>query len=1230
MGQIVLSEVGAAIGRRALPQGVSILGRKIAGATIGRAIGNYAGRALDGLLAPAAEGPRLKELHVMEAREGAGIPSLYGRMRVGGQVIWAARFTETRTTRKVSSKGGPKIREYDYSVSFAVALCEGVITNVERVWANGEPFDLSDVTHRIYKGYEAQLPDPLIEAIEGAGCAPAYRGTAYIVFEDLPLEAFGNRLPQLSFEIVRVPPATGNGAGLNESVSGVNIIPASGEFVYATDIVRERSFPGVERALNAFSGERRADFPVSLDQMQAELPRVDKAALTVAWFGDDLRAGSCRIRPGVETKERMTVPFAWSVAGVERGDAYRVSYTNGSANYGGTPADKAVIQGIQELKARGVAVTLSPFLLMDIPSGNGLPDPYGGAEQAAFPWRGRMTVAADGTAAARTEIETFLNGAWGYRAFILHHAQLAADAGGVEAFLIGSEMRGLTRIRDQNGAFPFIEGLQALAAEVKLVLPGANISYAADWTEYGAYVPGDGSNDVLFPLDALWADPAIDFVGIDWYPPMGDWRDGAAHLDAQAGYSGADDLAYLQAQIEGGEAYDWYYASEADRAAQNRTPISDTAFGEDWVFRQKDLAGWHGAVHYERPGGVRAQAPTAWTPGMKPVRLSEIGFPAVDKGTNSPNLFIDPKSSESFLPPYSNGARDDVLQRAALGVALPAYDNSGVVESAYVWAWDGRPFPAFPVREEIWSDGPNWRVGHWLNGRSGLAPLRDVVADICVRGGIGAFDTSGLNGAVEGYALDGVSGVSGALEPLRAAFGFEVVERAGVLVFQMSDEGALTDLSAGELAGDGISITRGLLDKAPGLLRLSFADIDNDYQPGIAEARIVGADARLSVDIALPIAMGAGRAGQVAARLLNEAAGMDSAEIALPLAGLAIEPGDRLRIDDGPVWSVKGSEHSGARVALALAPDIAALAPVRAIEPGAPRPILPVAGEIDLIVIDGPVLPGGAGEALPLVAAFADPWPGAVRVKAGADAAGLSERALLQLPAVTGRLEASVAAGPLGRWDYANAISVRAPAGGLASAAKAAILNGANAALLETDAGWELIQFQMAELVSEDAYRLSGLLRGLQGSSIGAAAAGARFVLLDEAVVPAQLQPGEIGLDLVWQADGNTGSETVAYQARSGLPWRVGHLRAQAVSGGGWSVSWTRRGADIAQSWALPEAVNTGRFRVEIDTGAGFGAAAETLSAYAAVGADALAVRVAETGPDGRVGEWVSLELAAA
>lgn len=271
MAQIVFSSVGQAIGQQALPQGLTLLGRQLSGAAIGKSLGNLAGRAVGAYFAPAQEGPRVKSLPVMEAREGAGLSSVYGRMRVGGQVIWAARFKETKTTRRAGSKGGPKLTEYDYSVSFAVALGEGPILGVRRAWANGEAFDLSGVVHRVYPGDDAQAPDPLIEMIEGTGKAPAYRGTAYIVFEDLPLDAFGNRLPQLSFEVERVPPG-GAEPGLSDVVTAVNIIPASGEFVYATEIVREQVFAGKERALNAWSGEARADFLVSLDQLETDLP----------------------------------------------------------------------------------------------------------------------------------------------------------------------------------------------------------------------------------------------------------------------------------------------------------------------------------------------------------------------------------------------------------------------------------------------------------------------------------------------------------------------------------------------------------------------------------------------------------------------------------------------------------------------------------------------------------------------------------------------------------------------------------------------------------------------------------------------------------------------------------------------------------------------------------------------------------------------------------------------
>lgn len=99
-------------------------------------------------------------------------------------------------------------------------------------------------------------------------------------------------------------------------------------------------------------------------------------------------------------------------------------------------------------------------------------------------------------------------------------------AGGVDAFLIGSELRGLTSIRDGRGSFPFVSHLCALAAEMRSKLGvGCRITYGADWSEYFGYQVSDGTGDLFFHLDPLWAHPAIDAIGIDNYMPLADWRD---------------------------------------------------------------------------------------------------------------------------------------------------------------------------------------------------------------------------------------------------------------------------------------------------------------------------------------------------------------------------------------------------------------------------------------------------------------------------------------------------------------------------------------------------------------------------------------------------------------------------------------------------------------------------------------------------------------------------------
>lgn len=208
MAQFVLGSVGSAIGGPV-------------GGFIGSAIGSYIDN--NYLFPVKVEGPRLEDLTVSSSTYGKAIPIIHGaRVRMAGNIIWATPLKETKSKRKVSGKGGPatKVTEYTYSASLAVMLGEGTIAGIRKIWANnkliwesadplvgpapaivgpGEAVQWSAM--RVYPGNRTQLPDPTIQADKGVGNTPAYRGTAYVVIADLQLADFGNRIPNLEFEV---------------------------------------------------------------------------------------------------------------------------------------------------------------------------------------------------------------------------------------------------------------------------------------------------------------------------------------------------------------------------------------------------------------------------------------------------------------------------------------------------------------------------------------------------------------------------------------------------------------------------------------------------------------------------------------------------------------------------------------------------------------------------------------------------------------------------------------------------------------------------------------------------------------------------------------------------------------------------------------------------------------------------------------------------------------------
>ena len=1264
MATLVLGAVGTAIGGAF---GGAILG--FSGAAIGGFIGSTVGSVVDSWivssLAPAQriEGARLDTLRITSATEGAVIPRLYGRMRIGGNIIWATDFREeTKTTTQGGGKGGGggkvKTTEYLYYASFAVALCEGPITGIGRVWADGKAMDMTGVTWRWYPGNEAQTADPFIAAKMGAANTPAYRGTAYLVFEDLALATFGNRLPQLSFEVFRPLADPDTAEGL---VKAVTLIPASGEFTYATEAIRKGS-GGATVAENLNALPDQPDIVVALDRLQALAPAVESVSLVVAWFGNDLRAGSCKVKPGVEVASKATTPANWSVNGVSRASAHLVSRdAEDRPVYGGTPADFAVVQAIQEMKARGLRVTFYPFLLMDVPPGNTLPNPYSAnaatPSQPAFPWRGRITCSpaagfagsVDKTGTAATQVSALFGAAtpgnfsvsgesvsftgspsdWGLRRMVLHYAHLCAAAGGVDAFLIGTEMPGLTTIRSGASTYPAVTAFKTLAADVSSILgAGTKIGYAADWSEYFGHHPQDGSGDVYFHLDPLWSDANIDFVGIDNYLPLSDWRDGFDHADAIEGWPAIYDRAYLQANIAGGEGFDWFYASAADRSAQIRTPITDGAAAKPWVFRPKDIRAWWTNPHYNRPSGVESGTPTAWVPQSKPICFTELGCPAIDRGTNQPNVFFDPKSSESFTPYFSRGWRDDAIQRAYLEASYlhwgdPAHNPlSSVyggrmvhVPECAAWTWDARPYPFFPELADVWTDGPNWRLGHWLTGRLGAVSLAALVRHLCLRAGMpeALIDVTGLWGAVEGYAITALEAPRSSISTLARHFGFDAIETEGMIRFVMRGRASSITLTHDDLVasreGEALELVRAQETELPQALKWQVARADEDYDAALVEARRITVDTTRIASESFPMAIPPEEAERRCRRALMEAwIGRESATFRLPPSRLALDPADVIRlVHDGReielrLVSIADSDGRGIE---AVCQDRAAYD----LPPGDPRPATltrsVVFGAPDVVLLDLPQLSEDQPAHRPMVAAHAVPWPGEMAVFRSPSNDGFALLTTFGSRARIGTLVSDFYPGPTSRFDLGNALVVDLVSGTLESVTDLTLFGGANALAVEAAPGkWEIVQAGAAELIAPGRYRLTRLLRGQRGTEAAMGnptPAGARVVVLDSALAPLPIAEADLGLPWNWRigpAARSVGDASYAALAftpagRGLVPFSPVHIAQPwrtARSPGDLTIRWTRRSrALVADAWEqveVPLAEDLESYEVQILDGA--------------------------------------------
>lgn len=151
---------------------------------------------------------RILSLQVQRSSQGLTLPVIYGRTRVAGNLIWYGDFTtiEHKTTTQQGGKGGGGVKQvdiaYTYEAAVMLALCEGEIQGVGRIWRDKEKFDsLAQLRLTLMRGGDEQPLWTHLAQAKHQNQALNYSGTAYLCSPNYELTKSA-QIYQHNFEVI--------------------------------------------------------------------------------------------------------------------------------------------------------------------------------------------------------------------------------------------------------------------------------------------------------------------------------------------------------------------------------------------------------------------------------------------------------------------------------------------------------------------------------------------------------------------------------------------------------------------------------------------------------------------------------------------------------------------------------------------------------------------------------------------------------------------------------------------------------------------------------------------------------------------------------------------------------------------------------------------------------------------------------------------------------------------
>lgn len=571
------------------------------------------------------------------------------------------------------------------------------------------------------------------------------------------------------------------------------------------------------------------------------------------------------------------------------------------------------------------------------------------------------------------------------------------------------------------------------------------------------------------------------------------------------------------------------------------------------------------------------------------IKLDRVTLDVVETYTQSvrgtQQIICVVSDSEFYTLPTSTG--DASIFRWIDGVA----EDTGMRYSAGRDV-DARLMVVSPTLAYVVKDTAAWEIyACWVGNQGAMVQLSDIISAECALSGLlgpDDIDVTDIDQEVRGYKISGVTALRASLEPLQAAWPFDVIPHGYKVKCVRRGKSSIATIDIDELgcvAGNdnpGVRVTssREMDSQLPRRVSIGYLDVSREYDmntgPG---AERLNTEATNVEQIELAIVMNADEAAQKEEIILYMR-WLDryDASFVLPPTRLNLEASDVVTVSgNGATYELRltsinylpdgrlecTAKFNNAAVYTSTAVGQAGLDTGQVLSIAGPsRTILLDIPCVDSSLMDRPALLAGMSE-------YSSGWPGGVLMRSDDVGQTWASIQSFSTPQMTSGLAiTALPSGVTHLMDVTNSLTLWLDHGTLSSVSDATMFAGANHFAVGVHGRWEILAARTVTLNGDGSYTLSNMMRGLFGTewAMGLHAANDHVVLLDYAALRLiGMDISSINIERLWR--GVTIGKSIDSTTDINLTYTGVNLeclspiyvRGARSATNDWAIDWVRR-----------------------------------------------------------------------